>query len=161
MQPQSVIRSWQFEQMRRSLKIIAHLIELTPPADLTSYRDGGAGWTVRDVLCHLRDFEAIFLERSRITVEEDFGALPFPDPDQVAAERNYAGQSVEQAYTEWARNREVLLAYLTERDEDQWQCTANHPKRGAISLQDQLVLTVWHDNNHLEQMIRILAEKQG
>lgn len=161
MQPQSVIRDWQFEQMRRSLKIVAHLLELTPPADLTAYRDGGTGWTVLEVLCHLRDFEAIFLERSQITVEEDFGALPFPNPDQLAAERKYSQQSVERVFSEWARNREALLGYLAERSEDQWVCVANHPRRGAISLQDQLILTVWHDNNHLEQMMRILAEKQG
>jgi hypothetical protein len=41
-----------------------------------------------------------------------------------------------------------------------WERAASHPKRGLFTLNDQLLLTTWHDMNHSEQMARILAEKK-
>jgi uncharacterized damage-inducible protein DinB len=160
MQPVTTIRHWQFEQMQRSIKIVGHLLSISPSGDVITYRDGGTGWTVRDVICHLRDFEQIFLDRACLTVDQDFPGLPFPNPDELAAERQYSTQDVRAAYEAWTANREAQLAYLAERSDEDWQRTANHPRRGSMSLQDQLTVTVWHDNNHIEQMVHILAEKK-
>ena len=161
MQPITTIRQWQFEQMQRSLKIVRQILSTTPPDDVIAYRDGGAGWTVRDVICHLRDFEQVFLDRACLDGRSGLPHLPFPDPDDVAAERQYNTQNPQAALEAWAATREALLAYFGARSEEDWQRTANHPKRGLMSLQDQLTVTVWHDNNHIEQIMHILAEKKA
>src|SRR5688572_31921120 len=131
MQPVTTIRQWQFEQMQRSLKIVGHILSITPPDDLITYRDGGTGWSVRDVICHLRDFEQVFMDRACLTVDYDFPDLPFPNPDEVASERQYSTQDAQAAFGAWAAVRGSLLAYFAARTDEDWQRTANHPKRGS------------------------------
>jgi hypothetical protein len=154
------IREWQFTMMEKNIDSIANVIRMADARAITSYRDNGTGWTALETLCHLRDFETIFLERARITVEQENGALPFPKPDELAADRAYNGQNVEVVLTEWRQNRAALLAYLRARDEGDWARTAIHPVRGVLSLMDQVLLAASHDANHLEQITRTLIQKK-
>jgi hypothetical protein len=132
------MRNMQYIALENNLKTAAHLISLFPTKDLTSYRDGGTGWTATEVFCHLRDFEALFLERATLTVSQEMPDLPFPKP-----------------------NRAKLLAFFKERPEADWERVAMHPVRGKLSLHDQLVITPQHDTIHFEQFTRILAEKKS
>ena len=160
MLPPSTIRGWHIDQLRKSLKMLDSILKPISPLDATTYRDGGAGWTVLEVLCHLRDYEDVFRERSTLTVEREFPDLPNPNPDEWAVERRYNEQDLRAVYSDWVNRRNGFLAYLEGLDESSWQRTANHPRRGSMSLQDQLTLTAWHDVNHIEQITRILAEKK-
>jgi uncharacterized damage-inducible protein DinB len=160
MLPSSTIRGWHIDQLRKDLQILDSILKTISPQDATTYRDGGTGWTVLEVLCHLRDYETVFLERAAVTVEQEFPTLPNPNPDEWAAERRYNEQDLSTAYNEWVNRRQTFLSYLEGLDEPSWQRTANHPRRGSMSLQDQLTLTAWHDVNHIEQITRILAERK-
>jgi len=160
MQPATTIRNWQFEQMRRSLKIIGNLIAITPLADLTTYRDGGKGWTVLEVVAHLCDFEGIFFDRARVTVDQDTPDLFVPNADDRAKEYRYGQQDLQQTLDAWTQRREDFITYLQGLPEDAWERPSNHPIRGRMTLQDQLLLTTWHDNNHIEQIMHVLAEKK-
>jgi uncharacterized damage-inducible protein DinB len=160
MLPASTIRGWQIDQLRKGLQIVDSILKAVSQQDATTYRDGGTGWTVLEVLCHLRDFESVYHERSMMTVERDFPDLPFPNQDDWAAERRYNQQDLRAAYNEWVERRNPFLAYLEGLDETAWQRVGNHPRRGVMSLQDQLALTAWHDVNHIEQMTRILVERK-
>lgn len=156
-----MLRNWQIGQMENAIKTAAFIVQVTDPDALTRYRDGGDGWTVLEVLCHLRDFEALFLERAQLTLQQELPALPFPDPDQLAAEKRYNEQDVATVLDEWRKNREAYLALWRGLDEGDWARQGQHPTRGPFSLDQQLFLAAWHDVLHLEQMTRILAEKQG
>jgi uncharacterized damage-inducible protein DinB len=160
MLPDTTIRGWYFEQFRKGLQIVDSFLKPVSKQDVTTYRDGGTGWTVLEVLCHLRDYEAVFLERARVTVEQDKAPLPNPNPDELAKERQYNAQDLNAVHAEWVKRRGDFLAYLDARSEADWARTAIHPRRGEMSLQDQLALIAWHDVNHIEQMTRILAEKK-
>ena len=151
---------WQYGLLNNSLLTIKHLLQMTPAEHLTSFRDGGTGWTVTEVLCHLRDFEDVFYVRAQMTVNEKLAELPFPDPDQQAIDNRYAEQDPHEVYATWVNYRERFLSFLEERTEDEWKRVAIHPKRGKFTLYDQLMLTPWHDVNHLEQITRILAEQK-
>lgn len=157
---QSTLRSWQFEIMRKSLRIVGDIVNATSSADATTYRDGGTGWTATEIMCHLRDSETLFLERARLTLEQDGSPQPSGSNDQIALDRRYNQQSLQVAYREWVAQREVFLAFLEGLNEAEW--TTNHSvhvRRGPMTLSDQLALTAWHDVNHIEQMTRTLAEK--
>lgn len=155
------LRTWQYTQMENGLKTMTAFVRVTPSADLTSYKDGGTGWTVVQVLCHLRDFEAVFLERMRLMETQDNPALPFPQPDALAAEKAYADQNVHEVLREFAANRAAYLEYMKGLDESVWERKGIHPVRGEFTPHDQLFLTTHHDILHLEQMTRILAEKKA
>jgi len=156
----ATVRGWQLDQLRKNLAILPNHLRGVSAHDATAYRDGGTGWTALQVLCHLRDYEAIFLERATLTVEQESPPLPNPDPDALAAERRYNEQDFAATVQEWLNRREAFLAYLTGLDEAAWARTAQHPRRGTISLQDQLALVAFHDVNHLEQIVRVLGEQR-
>ncbi|MBZ0277715.1 MAG: DinB family protein [Anaerolineae bacterium] len=158
---QATIRGLYFDQMRKNLKNIGYIVQDTPIHDLTVYRDGGSGWSVLQVLCHLRDFEAVFLHRAHLTAEQDVPALPFPNPDELAAEKKYHEQNVHAVYAEWQQIRADYLNFHEELPEAAWERVANHPTRGLITIQDQFTITAWHDVNHLEQLMRVLHEKRS
>lgn len=161
MQHMLIFRQWNIVVQQNNLASFEHLIRLHPSDALTTYRDNGEGWTVLEVLCHLRDFEALFLERAQLTINETFPDLPFPIPDELAVTNDYNNQPISDVLTTWRQTREqfhVLLESIT--DEATWERPAKHPKRGEFTLNQQFMLITWHDSNHLEQVLRILAEKR-
>jgi uncharacterized damage-inducible protein DinB len=155
-----MFRKYALDQLDKSPKVVDYLLSSTSPADLTTYRDGGTGWTVLEVLCHLRDFEAVFFERARLTVEQEYPDLPYPDPEQLASERRYNEQDVRIVFGEWAALRADHLDYLGRLAVADWERAGNHPTRGRFTLHDGLLLAAWHDVNHTEQMVKILTGKQ-
>ena len=161
MLPMETIRPWQLDMLSKTVQIVSYIMEKTAREDAITCRDGGDGWTVLEVLCHLRDFDDVFLERAKLTVENDFPDLPFTDPDKMAAERKYYEQDFQAVYREWSARRETLVTYFQALGDDAWERAANHPVRGRFTLNDQLIVTAWHDVSHMEQMIRILTEKRS
>lgn len=154
------IRGWQLSQLEKGVSILRNIVHEVSDEALTGYRDSGTGWTVLEVMCHLRDFEELFLERARMTVEEDNPALPFPDPDGLAAQEKYNEDNPALVLAHWIALRKEHHAYLSDCAESDWERPSVHPTRGKFTLHDQLFLTVWHDTNHVEQIMRILTEKR-
>lgn len=153
------IRNWQISQMEKGTQIMESLLADVRVETMRTYRDSGNGWTVLEVLCHLRDFEKVFHHRAKITVEQDNPELPFPDHEALVTENRYNEQDVLEVLATWKAERLAHIDFMKARGEDDWERPAQHPNRGKFTLHDQLFLTVWHDTNHLEQITRILAEK--
>src|SRR5215203_517450 len=75
--------------MQQTHDTVIHL--LTPVSQerattLRDARDGDKGWTVLEVLCHLRDFDNIFRMRAKIMRYQEFPTLPFYDHEKLAQE---------------------------------------------------------------------------
>jgi uncharacterized damage-inducible protein DinB len=157
----TTLRGWHLDQLRKSVPIINTVMQGSSLSDMRTYRDGGTGWTLLEVLCHLRDYEALFLERAQMTIEQTSPTLNNLNPDELAAERHYNEQDLSEVYAEWSKRRGAFLDFLGQLDDAGWERVAIHPRRGPMSVQDQLALIAWHDVNHIEQMTRILAEKQS
>lgn len=156
----TLLRGWQIQQLQHGLSTIQSIVETTPPDDAITYRDGGSGWTVLEVMCHLRDFEGVFMERAKLTVTQDNPELPFPDPDLLAQMHNYNDQQLTEVYTAWRDQRRESITYFEARADSDWVRPAQHPKRGPFTLTDQLFLYTLHDSSHIEQMLRILREQR-
>ncbi len=157
----ATIREWQIDQLRKAPTVAAYIVQATPAADLTTYRDGGDGWTALEALGHLWDYEPVMYERARVTLEQDSPDLPGGDQEAMAREKRYNDQSPVQLAREWAQRRQPLVTLFEGVAEDQWSRPARHPRRGLMTLSDLLALVAWHDTNHLEQMTRTLAEKRA
>jgi hypothetical protein len=157
----TTIRDFYMQMLLKGLTPVQHLIQSVSQEDLTQWRDGGTGWTALEALCHLRDFEAVFIERATVTVEQEMPPLPFPNPDQLAVEGHYNQQDPVAVHAAWSDTRQQFLAYLRARSEADWARVGQHPTRGPLTLQDQLLLASWHDVNHLEQMTRTLLERRS
>jgi len=73
---------------------------------------------------------------------------------------NYNDRPLRAVFDRWVEQRRALVAYYAGRQAADWDCTATHPRRGRMSLDEQLLLIVWHDLNHIEQMMHILADRR-
>jgi uncharacterized damage-inducible protein DinB len=156
-----VIHNWQFDKMRKMLVIYDDILRDISPETATTLRDGGDGWTVTEVLCHLRDAEESFLRRAQVTLEQDSPDLPVFDPDALAAEKKYNTQEFRAVHGEWTQQRESFLELLEGIEATQWERVGIHPRRGATTLDDQLFLVTWHDVLHLDQIMKILHQRSG
>ena len=160
MQPLATIRGWQLDKLNKDISTIGYLLQSASADDLRTYRDGGNGWTALEVIGHLRDYELIFIERARLTLTEAFPPLPNPNPDELAVSNQYNQQDAQAVYAAWAESRREFLKLLEGVADTDWERAGNHPRRGHFTLNDQLILTAWHDLNHIEQIAHILAEKK-
>ena len=156
------MRQRQIDQLEKDIAVARFIVDAAGPEAMRTYRDGGDGWTALEALCHLRDFEAIFIARATVTLEEDNGTLPRPNPDELAIEKHYNEDDPQAVLDEWQQHRDQYLALLKGLGDDEaiWERVGIHPISGPLSLNQQLVTAAWHDTNHFEQMTRTLTEKR-
>jgi hypothetical protein len=154
------IRFWQLTQLELGIKSVEWIVRSAEQRALSEYRDSGEGWTVVEVIGHLRDFEQVYVQRAKLIVEQENPPLPFPDPDELVRSGRYNELSWRDLFDEWKQARATYLDYLRARVETDWERTAQHPTRGLFTLHDQLFLSTLHDSIHIEQISRILLEKR-
>jgi uncharacterized damage-inducible protein DinB len=157
----STIRRWHFDQLRNSLKTVRYIVQTAAAGNLNTRRDSGDGWTAAEVIGHLLDCERLFLERARLTITQEDPDLPFPDQAEDVIRGRYNERDPQAILAEWAQARDEYLAYLSAIPDDaSWERQGKHPRYAPFSLNDQLFLICWHDLIHIEQITRILTEKQ-
>jgi uncharacterized damage-inducible protein DinB len=118
--------------------------------------DGPAGWSVFEVVCHLRDFEHIFFDRARQTLAEDEPVLTPRDHEAMVREGDYQHQELCDALTELRETRRAFLRWMESLTPDQWQRRALHPENGPMTILDMALQTTLHDVTHFDQISRAL-----
>src|SRR5262249_24211708 len=126
-------------------------------------------WAPKEIVCHLRDTEELFLARLEMIAAMDepaFGAaghgariLTIDTPDRWAEDRQYLRNDAAHALETFRKRREDLLAHLRALAPAQWQRGGIHPTRGRMTVEDFATLIAWHDDNHLDQLRRALDGK--
>ena len=157
-QAMSVFRNWQLKAMQKNLLTLEHIVMSISDQAVFDRRDGGDGWTISEVLGHLADFDAIFHERARCVVETDDHPASFPNPNALVIEKGYARQDALDVLAQWKSNRVPYHDYLTSLpgDEEVWERPYHAKRGGGFTLNDQLMLTAYHDNDHLHQIVKII-----
>lgn len=145
--------------MRDTLAILAYILADVSQTTATTRRDpndGDKGWTVTEVVCHLRDFDRIFLTRARRIAAEHEPALTGYDHERLAVEGRYNEQTLRTVLDDLHRSRAEFVTFFQELDADAWNRAGIHPERGRFTLDDALMQVGLHDALHLEQITRIL-----
>jgi hypothetical protein len=112
-------------------------------------RDGG--WGVIEILCHLRDWDEIFLDRLRQTAEQDRPFLPTYDDELWPIERDYRGQDPRKAFEQFRALRGELVELLAQLPAEAWPRPAEHGVYGEVTLHWLADHVCDHDREHLEQ----------
>jgi hypothetical protein len=142
--------------LQKNAALYQMLLRNVDQAQATRNRDGGDGWTVLEVICHLRDWEGIFVERAHLIVEHDNSTFPGYDSLAMVIDHNYIGQQFSAMFSDWLVRRGKFLSWLNQCSESDWSRTGIHPAHGQITLLDQIIQTATHDIDHLEQILRVL-----
>jgi hypothetical protein len=108
-------------------------------------------FTIREVIAHLADWEAVWLERSERAARENEPELPGYDEGQWAIDRDYAHSNVGEQLARFRAGRERYLALLHELQPEAWD-RAGRREWGRISVGEQAVLALGHDGYHTLQI---------
>jgi uncharacterized damage-inducible protein DinB len=161
------------ERMERTTDEVAAAMNGESDASL-SRRPAPASWSAKEVVCHLRDIEELFLLRFRSMLALDeptflvLGEMPTDraawgiiegdalplDPDRWAEERQYLRNDAGQALAALRRRRQETLALLRRLAPEQWQRGSVHVTLGRMTFADWVALIAAHDDKHLAQLRR-------
>ena len=152
-------RRWQLWALEKNMLNIEHIVTtITDPAAFDK-RDGGDGWTISEVLGHLADVDSYVLARARALAE---GNDPPPSSgrsqDEMVKEAGYAEQNALDLLERWKEVRipyHEALSSLPE-DEEVWERPGRPADGGGFTLNDQLILSAYHDLDHLHQIVKII-----
>ncbi|HHW64733.1 MAG TPA: DinB family protein [Rhodocyclaceae bacterium] len=145
--------------MRHSLATLEFMLADLDQQVATTRRDpddGDKGWTVLEVICHLRDFDRIFRSRARQMLTEQEPQLAGYDHERMAIEFRYNDQDLRTALAELRASRLETIAFFETLHGEQWQRSGTHPERGHFTMDDALMQVGLHDMLHVEQITRIL-----
>lgn len=155
------IRKRHVIQMKLGVQTFTNIAASVSHQDATTYRDSGDGWTVLEVLCHMRDFDRIFYQRAVMMRDQQLPKLPAYDHEKMAIDRHYNEQEISGVMDEFVASREQFRTFFKELTPTQWERGGYHPEReGVFTMTDALMQVTLHDVVHLEQITRILAEKR-
>lgn len=133
------------------------------PAELQRLLDGysddalrkpasDGGWSVLENLCHLSDWEAVFLDRAQAIRDRDRPDLPAYDDALWEIERNYREQDPAATLARFAARRGEMVELLAGLDAAGWEREGVHALLGPISMRWIAGYLVDHDRGHLEQI---------
>ncbi len=120
-------------------------------------RDGENGWNAIETLCHMADFEAIFLERMRRIVNEDRPTFAVYDADERVATQHYDARTLFEALLWFTERRMETEQFLRSLTPEQWQRTGIHPENGEMSVGDIAYNMICHDINHIDQIFKAIG----
>jgi len=119
-------------------------------------RPDAKNWAAKEVICHSRDTEELFMTRFEQIAAMDDPGLMSPTPDRWAEERQYLRNDVDVALAAFRKRREESLVYLRKLAPESWKRGGTHPQRGRVTVDDLVTLMAWHDDNHRDQCQRAL-----
>lgn len=153
------VRKKQIELMRKTCDTLGNILAKVSQETATTLRDGPDGWTILEIVCHLRDFDGFFYRRVRMIMNQDHPPLPAFDHEALAIERAYNQQNLAQAYADLRESRQSFIEYFESLESNQWERAGIHPEQGRFTLTDAAMQVGNHDANHIEQITRILLQE--
>jgi len=143
---------------RVTLDVLKNLLEDISQEQAQSAKGGDEGWSVIEVICHLRDAEEFALNRNTLMRDqENPNIIPY-DQEQLAKDRHYANQDLRQTLSDFIRLRREHIALLENLSEADWHRPGQHPEAGRIEIFDHTLHMVCHDTIHCAQIARQLPK---
>lgn len=143
--------------LKKTPVILRAVLKDAQPHSIRTLTDGPEGWNVIYVLCHLRDYERIFLGRFRAIVEQDRPVIVSVGPETLIEQNNYAAATFPEVFDELIAARRETIAFLETLSESQWLREGAHPTVVDYSIVNLANMIALHDVDHLEQITRILG----
>ena len=114
-------------------------------------RPADDAWSLVEIVCHLRDVEALFAERFTKAAFSERPAFGTMDNERVATALHYREADAAAALKEWRRRRADTLTLLRALPTPAWQRVGLHPKRGETTIERMAQILADHDGGHTER----------
>lgn len=149
--PSRMLRS-----LRKDPVILQGLIKNVWQDQARYYKDGPDGWSVVEIVCHLRDLEEIYFGRLTRMLNEDDPYFEAFDQNEMARQGNYLNQALNRVFEEFVEKRRRTIQVFSDLTREQWQRTGHHPEAGQITVLEQAFQIGSHDTDHIEQIVRAM-----
>ena len=107
-------------------------------------------WSTHQVIVHLTDAEAAFVDRVKRIIAMDDPALLAWDENRFIERMHYEDQSTQDALALIELNRRQLIRILRASPAAVLDRTGTHSEAGKMSARDVLAKAVWHLEHHLK-----------
>lgn len=107
-------------------------------------------WSIRQVVCHLADFEPIFADRMKRVLVEENPTLFGGDPNLFAAGLHYELRDVEQELQLIQLTRLQMSRILRSTEIEAFQRTGVHSEAGPLTLETILERATRHVTHHIQ-----------
>ena len=153
-------RRFQIMALEKHRLNIEHIVSTISDAAIFQKRDGGDGWNISEVLGHLGDTDSYFLARARaLAAGEEPPQGSGRSVDERVKDAGYAEQDAQELLQRWldvSAAYHQFMASLAEDDEELWERPGRAADGGGFTLNDQLILSAYHDLDHLHQIVKII-----
>ena len=122
-----------------------------------SRRPSAHTWSAKEIVCHVRDTEEVFLGFFEAMLDRDEPRYDAGGaPERWVDDRQYRRNDAAEALETFRRRRAESLAFLRHLTPAQWARRGIHPVRGTLTLGQFAGLLAAHDADHLDQLRRAL-----
>jgi hypothetical protein len=123
------------------------------------WRPPSGGWSILEVICHMRDEETEdFRQRLRLTLEDPAREWPKLDPEGRIKEGRFQERSLKPELDALLAERRKSLEWLRGLKAPDWSRAHVHPRLGSMAAGEMLASWVAHDLLHVRQIARIQYE---
>ena len=106
-------------------------------------------WSIRQVVCHIADFEPVYADRMKRVLVEQNPTLFGGDPDVFAAGLHYEKRSVREELELISVVRRQMAVILRNTDVEDFQRTGVHSEAGPLTLETLLERITRHIPHHV------------
>jgi uncharacterized damage-inducible protein DinB len=138
--------------LRADLEELTAVVRRLPAERLERRPAEAEGWTARQVLAHLADFELVAAVRVRTVLSMDRPALASYGQEEFT-DRFSALETAEDALERFTVNRKATLRVLGALEPADLERVGVHPQRGEETLRRTLEMLARHDRAHLDQLV--------
>ena len=106
-------------------------------------------WSIRQVVCHIADFEPVYADRMKRVLVEDNPTLFGGDPDVFAAGLHYEKRRVQDELELISAVRRQMAVILRNTAVEDFQRTGVHSEAGPLTLETLLERITRHIPHHV------------
>jgi uncharacterized damage-inducible protein DinB len=145
--------------LTQNVRLLRGILEAVSGKEARQLRDEGEnGWNTVEVLCHMADYEDIFLHRMRQMAQGEMPTFVAYDADERVISQQYKARRFDEALVWFVDKRHEHLDYLKTLTDEQWQRRGVHPEFGETTVLEFAYHIIGHDINHMDQILKILGE---
>lgn len=142
------------ERFRRGPELVAAALTGAAGQEV-DYRPAPDQWSVRQIVAHLSDSEIGGAFRFRRVVAEDNPTIEAYDQNAWAERLDYGKRKYSASLESFRRIRAENYDLLKDLPPEAFERTAQHTKRGAMTLLELLRIYVAHPEKHAVQIRRV------
>lgn len=135
--------------------VLRYVIADFTPTQINAHPVPGK-WSVREVVCHIADFEPVYADRMKRVIAEDQPQLLSGDPDLFAARLAYSSRDLDEELALIDAVRKHTARILRTLEPEDFQRTGMHTTDGPLTLETLLKRIT----SHLPHHIKFIEEKR-